>query len=72
MCFRRASSTRTLKKPLADVTDVLSFVLDGSSMMIMMGAGLKWRVVVIQSAVTETVTELMSSVWLSEVLMVSL
>lgn len=72
MCFRRASCTRTMKKPLADVRDVLSFVLDGSSMMIMMVAGLKRRVVVIQSVVTETVSELMSSVWLSEELVVSL
>lgn len=72
MCFRRASCTRTMKKPLVDVADVLSFVLDGSSLMIMMVAVLKRRVVVIQSAVTETVSELMSLVWLSEELVVSL
>lgn len=72
MCFRRASCTRTMKKPLADVTDVLSFVLDGSSMMMTMVAGLKRWVFVIQSAVTDTVSELTSSVWLSEELLVSL
>lgn len=60
-----------MKKPLADVTDVLSFVLNGSSMMMMVD-GLKRWVFVIQSAVTETVSELTSSIWLSEELVVSL